>query len=708
MTAISQLHVDLIARTAQFRDDMRQAGRRLDGFGKQALTQVKRLGTLGAAMTGVAAGAMAYVVRQNMAVIDSTAKAAKAAGMSTEAYQGLMHQAQLSGASQEEMARAIARANRSLGDAVTKGGEAAQWFEELGLSLQALQGLTPEQRFAAITDAIGGLDDRSRQAAAAAALLGDRQGNLLPLIDAGSEGIAEATQRLQDYGAAFSLVDAAQVEAANDAIVEAKAAWSGLATQLTVQLSPYIEAVAEQFAAAGKETGGFREQVSTAVEWGLEGAKLLVDGWMRLRVTGQALVALGAEIQTGFALIASEGYRWTTWLADEVGNITSWIAAEFATMGKGVGVTWAALQVPVAEFTAFVGRQLADMLHKMARAAGFFDADVQVALMEAGFAVGQSTGQMARDAQQNLGVARQEWRQAGDDATAAWAAIGTATGRTNADLERFTDDSLERGRREKAALDDLVGERVRLNAAFDATIAQIKAEARAKAESAALGPADTGEMHGPALPPGMAGDPFADLTGTKEDPLVLATQRQQGLLTAAWQQGLEARTRFQQMSLGQQTQHVFGQLEQMTRGVAQHNKALFRVNQVAGVANAIVNTAQGVTKALAAYPPPLSFAMAAAQAAAGAAQIMAIKNASFSGGGGGSAKAPSTVASSEQPAPTGGGVADSSNPHGPDGASRDRSQTVIVQGDSLSVERLEELYRDARERGYTIGEIRGA
>jgi hypothetical protein len=47
----------------------------------------------------------------------------------------------------------------------------------------------------------------------------------------------------------------------------------------------------------------------------------------------------------------------------------------------------------------------------------------------------------------------------------------------------------------------------------------------------------------------------------------------------------------------------------------------------------VINTSQGITQALAAYPPPLSFAMAALQGAAGIAQIQAIKSTSFGGGG---------------------------------------------------------------------------
>lgn len=91
--------------------------------------------------------------------------------------------------------------------------------------------------------------------------------------------------------------------------------------------------------------------------------------------------------------------------------------------------------------------------------------------------------------------------------------------------------------------------------------------------------------------------------------------------------------KFNAMSWKGQVGQVAGSLEQMTRGVAQQSKAMFNLNKVSGIANAIINTATGVTQALAAYPPPLSFGMAAAQLAAGIAQVNMIKGTSFGGGG---------------------------------------------------------------------------
>ena len=104
--------------------------------------------------------------------------------------------------------------------------------------------------------------------------------------------------------------------------------------------------------------------------------------------------------------------------------------------------------------------------------------------------------------------------------------------------------------------------------------------------------------------------------------------------------------KFKQKSYKDQTQQVLGELLGLTQGVAQHNRQLFELNKAAGIANAIVNTYEGVSKTLAKYPWPLSGIMAGAHLAAGLAQVQAIRSASFGGGGG---SAPSLAGSPGTP-----------------------------------------------------------
>ena len=104
--------------------------------------------------------------------------------------------------------------------------------------------------------------------------------------------------------------------------------------------------------------------------------------------------------------------------------------------------------------------------------------------------------------------------------------------------------------------------------------------------------------------------------------------------TKAVREGNIARLKFSTWAAKQQTEHVVGEAIRITRGVAKENRALFEINKVAAIANAVINVHEGVSKSLSKYPWPLAGIMAALHAAAGAAEINAIRSASFSGGGG--------------------------------------------------------------------------
>ena len=65
--------------------------------------------------------------------------------------------------------------------------------------------------------------------------------------------------------------------------------------------------------------------------------------------------------------------------------------------------------------------------------------------------------------------------------------------------------------------------------------------------------------------------------------------------------------------------------------LGQYNKTAFAASKAYNVAEAVMNTYAGATKALATYPPPFSYAMAAGQIAMGMAQVAQIKQQSFSG-----------------------------------------------------------------------------
>lgn len=79
--------------------------------------------------------------------------------------------------------------------------------------------------------------------------------------------------------------------------------------------------------------------------------------------------------------------------------------------------------------------------------------------------------------------------------------------------------------------------------------------------------------------------------------------------------------------------YAFGldQAAQMFNSLGTYNKQAFQAAKAFNIANAVMNTYMGATKALATYPPPFNFIAAAAVVAMGLAQVASIRSQQYSG-----------------------------------------------------------------------------
>jgi len=95
------------------------------------------------------------------------------------------------------------------------------------------------------------------------------------------------------------------------------------------------------------------------------------------------------------------------------------------------------------------------------------------------------------------------------------------------------------------------------------------------------------------------------------------------------------REKFRKQNALAKAKGIFGEMAQITQGVAQSNKTLFEINKTAAIGNAVMNAYEGISNTLSKYPYPLNIAFAALHGIAAFAQVKAIQSTSFEGGGGG-------------------------------------------------------------------------
>ncbi len=217
---------------------------------------VRRLA--GGLMVMAGVGGIGYMIKQQMAAIDSTAKLSDRLGMTTEALIGMQHGASIAGVEQGTLNKSLEIFSRRLGEVDMGVGQAKYALDKLGLSYEELIGKSPDEAIGIVADQINKLGTQAEKAAAANYLFGRSGQQLLNLFEKGSKGLKEYEEYLRKTGVAFSRIDAAQIEAANDALTNMKVIFTGLFTTTAIQLAPYIEAAAtafNNFAISGEGVG---------------------------------------------------------------------------------------------------------------------------------------------------------------------------------------------------------------------------------------------------------------------------------------------------------------------------------------------------------------------------------------------------------------------------------------------------------------------
>jgi len=278
VATVGNLLVNLIAKTAAFDRKIGRSTRRvktLRSTVQTAASALKGLAVAGAAY--LSARALTGFIGKSMQAIDATAKLSRELGITIDELRGLRHAAKLSGMEAGEMDNAIKMLTRRLGEASQGTGEAKNALEMLGLSANQLIQVSPAEALKIIADKMAGLQTASERAAAANYLFGRKGMELLPMLRNGSAGIQEMIDGFVKLRGSINDVDAAKVEAANDAITRAKERIGTVRDALAVGLAPYIKAAADKFASLGGDGTAVAKKIIRGIRAVAKGIAFAAD-----------------------------------------------------------------------------------------------------------------------------------------------------------------------------------------------------------------------------------------------------------------------------------------------------------------------------------------------------------------------------------------------------------------------------------------------
>lgn len=214
------------------------------------------LGKFSLAATGSIAAMSAAIVKANLSTIDSLAKTSDKLGLTTEALQGLRHAAELTGVSAGTMDTAVQRMTRRISEAAKGTGVAVGALDELGISIDSIRSLSPDEQMLKISGAMSQVASQSDRVRLAMQLFDTEGVALVNTLGAGEQALKDMMGEVDALGASISRVDAAKIEQANDAFFRASTAASGFGKQLTVAVSPVLTELTNSFIGMANEAGG--------------------------------------------------------------------------------------------------------------------------------------------------------------------------------------------------------------------------------------------------------------------------------------------------------------------------------------------------------------------------------------------------------------------------------------------------------------------
>lgn len=225
--------------------------RSLSGLVSQAEATRQSLSGIGQAIaSAVSVGAIAAAIKSTADYADGLGKMAQRVGMSTEELSRLSHAARLADVSSE----ALTSGMRAFNKEVATGGE------KLALMGIATRDASGNARNTAdiigdVADVFAGMADGAEKAALAQALFGRSGAELIPLLNAGRDGLREAGAEAERFGIVVSDRAAKAAEQFNDNLTRLGALSRGAAREIA---GPLVEALGSAISAMlrAHEEGG--------------------------------------------------------------------------------------------------------------------------------------------------------------------------------------------------------------------------------------------------------------------------------------------------------------------------------------------------------------------------------------------------------------------------------------------------------------------
>ena len=302
--ALRALTIDLAANIANFTSDMDKAARIAQRDSERIRKQVD-VAMKAIATSAIAAGAgLATLAKQTANTADNIQKMSQRLGVSTEFLSQYRHVAELSGTTMERVGDGIRKMSKSINDGNNGLSTSTRAFESLGISLDQLNSLSPEQQFELIADRISKVENQSVKAGAAMDIFGRAGSELLTVLNAGTDGIKEMREEADAFGLTITQDAADGAALFNDELTRLQHKILGISENLGQALLPTMTAIIQEMNSSELNSANQNFNILSNTMATLYGAVKLVG--LSFKVLGTSAAAVAGIIAAHWDLAVSK------------------------------------------------------------------------------------------------------------------------------------------------------------------------------------------------------------------------------------------------------------------------------------------------------------------------------------------------------------------------------------------------------------------
>lgn len=274
-------YVEVYADSNALSRGLKAAEQKLQSFGKV-------ISAIGAGFTGAGTSIVAPLLKA--AEMFSTAgsdlaDASARTGASVETLSALGFAANQTGTDLATLEGAFARMSKALVKGSEDNLQAETAFQALGLSVDRLMQMSPDEQFGAIARSIAAIPNPAAKAAMAMQVFGKSGTQLIPLID----DMDALASQARELGLVMSTEDAEAADALGDAMEIVRASLGRVVQVVGASLAPLLTDMAEQIA----------RTVAMTIEWVDANGELIVTAFKigaAVTAAGVAVTAIGVAL----------------------------------------------------------------------------------------------------------------------------------------------------------------------------------------------------------------------------------------------------------------------------------------------------------------------------------------------------------------------------------------------------------------------------